>query len=238
VSRAEAGPAAAPGGRVAARGSRPRATSAPTHRLGRTVRPGDVVRARTLDGLDGRVELPRREGLVHLQLRRFAGCPVCNLHLATFVRRHGELVDAGVHEVVVFHSSTAALRRHAAGLPFAVVADPAKALYREFGVEARRRALLDPRAWPAIVRGVARSTWEVVRRRRRFPPVRPDGGRFGLPADILVGPDGRVVAAHYGAHADDQWSVDEVLRIAEGATGPRSVSNRGEEQDVASAPDG
>nr|WP_262701733.1 hypothetical protein [Streptomyces sp. NEAU-383] len=39
------------------------------------------------------------------------------------------------------------LREHTDGLPFAVVADPGKRLYREFGVEQARRALLSPRAW-------------------------------------------------------------------------------------------
>jgi hypothetical protein len=27
-------------------------------------------------------------------------------------------------------------------------------------------------------------------------------------------PDGTLVAAHYGSHADDQWSVDDLLRSA------------------------
>ncbi|WP_259464520.1 hypothetical protein [Streptomyces sp. TLI_171] len=27
-------------------------------------------------------------GLLHLQFRRFAGCPVCNLHLRSFAVRH------------------------------------------------------------------------------------------------------------------------------------------------------
>ena len=34
------------------------------------------------------------------------------------------------------------------------------------------------------------------------------------PADFLIAQDGRVVASKYGTHADDQWSVDEVLTIA------------------------
>jgi hypothetical protein len=42
-------------------------------------------------------------------------------------------------------------------------------------------------------------------------------GSFGLPADFLVGPDGIVRAVKYGVHADDQWSVDEVLALADGA---------------------
>jgi hypothetical protein len=30
----------------------------------------------------------------------------------------------------------------------------------------------------------------------------------------LIGPDGTIRACKYGVHADDQWSVDEVLRLA------------------------
>jgi hypothetical protein len=35
-----------------------------------------------------------------------------------------------------------------------------------------------------------------------------------MPADFLIGADGAVVARKYGEHADDQWSVDELLRLA------------------------
>lgn len=37
--------------------------------------------------------------------------------------------------------------------------------------------------------------------------------QLGLPADFLIDPDGTVAATHYGHHADDQWSVDELLDI-------------------------
>ncbi|EUA90004.1 putative alkyl hydroperoxide reductase/ Thiol specific antioxidant/ Mal allergen [Mycobacterium ulcerans str. Harvey] len=36
---------------------------------------------------------------------------------------------------------------------------------------------------------------------------------MGLPADFLIGSDGRVLATKYGNHADDQWSVDEPLDL-------------------------
>jgi hypothetical protein len=35
-----------------------------------------------------------------------------------------------------------------------------------------------------------------------------------LPADFLIGSDGRVLARKLGTHANDQWSVDEVLAHA------------------------
>jgi peroxiredoxin len=165
------------------------------------------------------VRIPDAMDLVHLQFRRFAGCPVCNLHLRTFARRHDELRAAHVREIVVFHSSAAELRQHVASLPFVVVADPDKSLYAEFGVEASPRAVLDPSAWSAILRGIGRSLIASARGSEPLPPLRPHGGRLGLPGDFLIAPDGRVAASKYGAHADDQWSVDEVLALASNASG-------------------
>jgi hypothetical protein len=74
--------------------------------------------------------------------------------------------------------------------------------------------LLDPRAWPTILCAVVRALHDVVRGYRPAPSLDPEGGRLGLPADFLVGRDGRIVACKYGAHADDQWSVDEILALA------------------------
>lgn len=174
----------------------------------------DHVPARQLTTVMGApVRLPDPERLVHLQFRRFAGCPVCNLHLRSFVLRQSEVEAAGIHEVVLFHTNAADLRPHVADLPFDVVADPEKTLYREFGVESAPRALLHPKAWPAIVRAIAVALPDVVRRRTPSPPSRPEGGRFGLPADFLVAQDGRVLASHHGTHVYDQWSVDELLTL-------------------------
>jgi peroxiredoxin len=153
---------------------------------------------------DQRIRIPDPRRVVHLQFRRFAGCPVCKLHLRSIAQRHDELVSAGILEVAVFHSSVELLRRHDHALPFAVVADPEKRLYREFGVEASLRSVLDPRAWGAIVRGLA-----------TFGAGREAGEpALGLPADFLIGGNGEVLACKYGAHADDHWSVDEILERA------------------------
>jgi hypothetical protein len=68
--------------------------------------------------------------------------------------RHDEIVAAGVREMVVFHSSADAMREFQADLPFTTIADPDKELYREFGVEASPKALLNLRAWSAATRGM------------------------------------------------------------------------------------
>ncbi|WP_426364018.1 peroxiredoxin-like family protein [Streptomyces sp. E-08] len=177
--------------------------------------PGHRVPARTLTPVTGPpLTLPDPERTTHVQFRRFAGCPVCNLHLRSVQTRHEEIERAGIREVVFFHSPAEELRAHVAPLPFAVVADPDKLLYAEFGVESHRRALLDPRGWPAIVRSLLRGTWELLRGRGRLPAATQPAGRLGLPADFLITRDGRVAAAKYGEHVSDQWSVDELLAHA------------------------
>jgi hypothetical protein len=160
------------------------------------------------------VPVPDKERLVHLQFRRFAGCPVCNLHLRSFAQRYSEITGASIREVVVFHSTRKDLERHASELPFDVIADPDKRLYAEFGVEAGLRALLDPRAWLPILKAVTRSVFAIVLNNEPITPWNPTGGRYGLPADFLIGSNGAVLACKYGAHVYDQWSVDEVLILS------------------------
>lgn len=179
------------------------------------VAPGSTVEQRVLVAIGGdEVTVPGPDRLTHLQFRRFAGCPVCNLHLRSVTRRIAEIEAAGVREVVFFHSPAAELLPHAGGLPFAVVADPHKRLYTEFGVQRSWRSLLAPRAWWPVVRSVLSALPHVARGREHLPSNRPHGGRLGLPADFLVAPDGRVLAAKYGEHVYDQWSVDEILQLA------------------------
>jgi peroxiredoxin len=173
---------------------------------------GDKVNARTLTTIEGaEVAIPATDELVHLQFRRFWGCPVCSLHMREVTRRHDEITNAGVTEVVLFHSSADALRRfYQADLPFAVVADPDRKLYDEFGVQSSIRSLLHP----TPVRAAGRSLLETRSAQSVAGSLAPTENHLGLPADFLIAPDGTIRACKYGEHAYDQWSVDELLRLA------------------------
>lgn len=185
--------------------------------------PGDQLAPRELQSIDGRaVHIP--DGMTHLQFRRFAGCPICDLHLRSIVRRHEELRARGIREVVVFHSSAEELRAFEAHeLPFAVIADPGKRLYREFGVTSGVRALADPRAWWPLVRAVATALWRTLRGEAPFRIPSVAGGNLGLPADFLIASDGRILASKYGQHAYDQWSVDQLLFAVEALAQPTGL---------------
>jgi hypothetical protein len=143
--------------------------------------------------------------------------------LHSIAQRHKQIVAASIQEVVVFHSSADELLPYVHDLPFAVIADPDKRLYADFGVESAPRALLDPRVWVPMVRGILRSLGAILRGKQPAPPLNPQGGRLGLPADFLIASDGRLLACKYGSHAYDQWSVDELLRLSRSEFQAREV---------------
>ena len=165
------------------------------------------------------VDLPRPQ-LVHLQFRRFAGCPVCNLHVQTFARADQQLKNAAVLTVAFFHSTAAQMAPYQGKLPFPCVPDAERRWYRYFGVERSLAAVVHPRVIGAALKGLLTA------------PSNPFVGglqQTGLPADFMVDRDNVIVATRYGSHANDHWSVDEVLSLAQAAseTG-RSGLNQGE----------
>lgn len=171
--------------------------------------PCPQLRVNNIHGVEVVVPDPAR--WTHLQFRRFAGCPVCNTHLQAFTARHQEIVGAGIREVVVFHSSDAELLPYQGRFPFDVIGDPTKALYRKYAVEGSLSAFVSLSAWKASLKGILRKDKPAMK-------VMPNGGILGLPADFLIASDGTVRAAHYGTHAYDQWSVDELLRLTRPST--------------------
>lgn len=162
------------------------------------------LHAKNIHGVE--VSIPSSEAWTHLQFRRFAGCPICNLHLQAIVARHQEIIEAGIREVVVFHSRDAELLPYQGHFPFDVLGDSTKALYRKYGVESSISAFLSLKAWAAAVEGF-------FRKDKPSQKGVPKGGIAGLPADFLISSDGTVKAVHYGTHAFDQWTVDQLLGL-------------------------
>lgn len=175
---------------------------------------GMYMKELLLDTIHGdKIEVPDSQRFIHLQFRRFAGCPICNLHLQNFARRQEEIRNHNIREIIVFHSSKENLLKYAADFPFDIIADPGKSLYSEYGVETSMKAIFNINALASIIRGVANSIQQTVRKRKPLPALRPEGGSFGLPADFLIAPDGRLLGCRYGRHADDQWSVEDLLQV-------------------------
>src|SRR5204863_2800659 len=169
-------------------------------------KPGDIVPATTLESVTGEpIKLPDPNRLVHLQFRRFVDCPICNTHIAELRGRAREIEAAGIKEIIVFHSSAKSIRSYQKDVPFVLVGDPEKALYKEFGVETSL-GFMSLKALGAGMRGMAHGHFG----------LRLSGGPLGLPADFLISPSGQIKAVKYGTDAYDQWSVDELLTLTRG----------------------
>src|SRR5256886_15839367 len=160
-------------------------------------KPGDTVSATTLVSVTGKlIKFPDPNRVVHLQLRRFVDCRICNTHMAEMRGRAREIEAAGIKEVIVFHSSAKSIRSYQKDVPFVLVGDPKKALYKVFGVESSL-GFISLKSLGAAMRGVAHGHFG----------LRLSGGPFGLPGDFLIAPLGRIKTAKDGAQADDRWSV-------------------------------
>lgn len=156
----------------------------------------------TSDGRDLHLPVPGAR-YTHVQFRRFSGCPICNTHIAELRRAKHRLDAAGIHEVLFFHSTQSEVAAYHSDLPFDAVGDAAKRYYRRFGVESSL-SFFSLRALGAVIKSII----------RRDVGFKATGGPLGLPAEFLILPDGTIRAAHYGNHAYDQWSIEELLQLA------------------------
>ena len=167
-------------------------------------KPGDMLPTTVMEAVTGEaIGLPDPKRLVHLQFRRFVDCPICNTHIADLRRRAREIETAGIKEVIVFHSSAKSIRSYQKEVPFVLVGDPKKILYKEFGVETSL-GFMSLKALTAAIRGMVHGHFGL-----QF-----SDGPLGLPADFLIAPSGQIKAVKYGTHAYDQWSVNELLALA------------------------
>lgn len=172
---------------------------------------GDQFPAQTLKTVSGdSVSVPDPTKLVHLQFRRFAGCPICNTHIGQLIKHAGKINEAGVKEVLFFHSSADDIRAYQSDVPFDLIADPGKVYYRQVDAETSWFYWMNAKTILAALKSLIRFKFT----------LKMSGGPFGLPADLLIAPSGRVVAVKYGKSAYDQWSVAELLSLAKSAHEP------------------
>ena len=166
--------------------------------------------ARDIDGTA--VSLNQFAGsTVLLMFLRYASCPMCNLHLRDFANDYAELHDRGLAVLAFFHSRPHAIRAHAGGrhYPFPLVSDPEFRVYRAYGVETSwARLLLSivyARFYVGFVRSIRHGFWGGVAWQMAK-----------MPADFLIGPDGRLVAAHYGRDIGDHLPVARLHALLDG----------------------
>lgn len=165
---------------------------------------GDDAPEVALAALDGAtLECRRPKGPVLLSFTRYAGCPVCQLHVGRIAAAMAAFRARSCGVWMVFQSSPErlleAMARWTPG--FAAVADPGARLYGAFGAAPSLAGYLHPLSLVAL----ARATF-AGERHGRF-----EGRETQMPADFVIAPGGRIALAHYGRHAGDDAPVDALL---------------------------
>ncbi len=121
--------------------------------------------------------------------------------------RHAEFERLGVAIVRVFHSPVDSLEHYVRGpsaAPFAVLADPARDVYRAYGVGSGWLGLFAPSAWSRALE--ARRAGLAARWTHAFAH-----GIRGYPADFAIDERGAIEHARYGRHFADATPIDELL---------------------------
>ncbi|HZM25639.1 MAG TPA: peroxiredoxin-like family protein [Anaerolineales bacterium] len=152
-----------------------------------------------------------------LMFYRYASCPMCNLRLRDFAVHYPELHKHGLEAVAFFHSPGRNIRANAGKryYPFHLVADPSYRVYRTYGIETSWLrfflSMLLPSFYVDWIRAMRYGIWGGV-----------DWQMGKMPADFLIGPDGRLIKAHYGRDIGDHLSVKEIEDVLADLNRPAS----------------
>lgn len=172
------------------------------------LKPGNPAPPFSVRDLDGNeVSLnPYTGKRLLLSFYRYASCPFCNLRVHELARRYADYRSGGLEALAVFQSPAATIRKYVGrqAPSFAILPDPARQLYRLYGVESSWAGLLQPLVtrWPELIRALGRG----------FLPGSMQGEPHRLPADFLVGPDLRLLDVYYGRDIGDHMPRAQIER--------------------------
>jgi peroxiredoxin len=174
------------------------------------LKPGDKAipfSAETIEGKPISLEMFTGKPLL-LMFYRYASCPMCNLRIRDFAQHYPRLHERGLEVVAFFHSPARNIRRNAGKrhLPFDIVADPKFKVYQSYGIETSWLrfffSMFLPSFYADWIRAMRYGIWGGV-----------DWQMGKMPADFLIGPDGRILRTHYGREIGDHLAVKDVETI-------------------------
>lgn len=144
---------------------------------------------------------------VLLSFYRYAACVFCNLRTHDVIERAPEWQRQGLTVVAFFQSPAASMRKYVGKQrpPFALVPDPDRKVYAQYGVEAS--------GW-GMIRGLTR--FAEISRGKDLGLLQndPEGETTLLPADFLIDAEGRIAEAYYAQDIGDHIPFERIDRFA------------------------
>jgi peroxiredoxin len=119
------------------------------------------------------------------------------------IQHHASFVERNLNLVAVFQSPRESIRRYVGkqDIPFPVIADPERNLYRQYGVES---------SWPGFIKGSLRLTMAASAIMKGFLPGKMEGIKSMVPADFLIGPDLTIQVTYYGSDIGDHLPIEKI----------------------------
>lgn len=142
-----------------------------------------------------------------LSFFRNAACALCNLRVHQLIERYPQYHRAGLEIVAIFEAPRANMLQYVGkqDAPFPLVADPEARLYDLYGVENAEAKVAATMAMPATEQVVAQAAAQ------GFALTKEAGSNFlRMPADLLIGPDGRVQRVHYADYVWDHMPFEMI----------------------------
>ena len=164
--------------------------------------PAPIFTIPSLEGSDVALDDYRGRKLL-LSFFRYGACPLCNLRTALLIDAFPRWQVRGLDVVAVFESPAERLLETVARdpIPFAVIPDPDRVLYKQYTVTA---------SWLGFLIGAVR--FRAVRSafQRGFYPGKGEGAIAQLPAEFLIGPDLTIARVYYGKDIGDHLPFSEI----------------------------
>ncbi len=157
------------------------------------------------DSLDLKYFVGQRVLLVFF---RYAGCVVCNFRAHELIEQYDTLRSRGIQVIGVFESREDLLRTYVADseIPFPIISDHQSVLYKKYRVE---------KSYQKVLKGLRKKTTkrqekegERLYNGRKY---KRDGALSRIPADFLIGSDGKIEIAYYGAYLGDHLPLSRLF---------------------------
>jgi peroxiredoxin len=133
---------------------------------------------------------------VWLAFFRYAACPLCNLRVHQIKKRYAAQIEAGSLVVLAVFQSPVASIKETVGTqvpPFPLLSDASEATYDLYQAKTSRCG---------FVMGLLRGNWITALRLGFLGWPRPEGQATRLPADFLIGEDGKFADVFYAQSMD------------------------------------
>ena len=146
---------------------------------------------------------PREKPLM-LAFFRYASCPLCNLRVHELIK-HYEQFKEKIEIVLIFQSPKEKIAQYVGrqDIPYRILPDPDKRLYRLYGVESSWIGFA--KAWTLEIKRV----FEAVIKNGYLPGT-VEGEIHRIPADFIINKENKILKAFYGKDIGDHLPIEEI----------------------------